>query len=46
MALAEIADRQARQIRQLTHLLLVQGVTLLIIGLVQIIHAFVIRGML
>ena len=46
MALAEIADRQARQLRALRYCQLAQGVTILLLGLVQIIHTFAIaRGM-
>jgi hypothetical protein len=45
MALAEITDRQARQLRTLSQIQLAQGVTLLALGLVQIIHTFMItRG--
>ena len=45
MALAEIADRQARQIQRLSRYQLAQAVTVLILGLVQIVHTFAIRGL-
>ena len=46
MALAEIADRQARQLRILRKFQLLQGVTLLFLGLTQLMQTFAIaRGM-
>lgn len=46
MALAEIADRQARQLRTLKNCQLVQGISLLFLGLAQLMHAFAFaRGM-
>lgn len=46
VSLCQSADRQARQIRQLRHFQLLQGVTLLFIGLTQLMHTFAIaRGL-
>lgn len=45
MALAEIADRQARLLRTLSRVQLVQAVIMLMLGLSQIANTVAIRGM-
>ena len=44
MALAQIADRQARQLRTLARMQFTQGVVLALFGLVLLAHTFILYG--
>ena len=44
MALAQIADRQARRLRILARVQFTQGVVLVLFGLVLLAHTFVLYG--